>query len=120
MKYLITESKLKNVIYRFLDNYQDLKGLEEFENDFFDYDNDFMVVVIEFGHVDWDPIIQYYKYPSNPDKYNDKDFLDILPVINIVDDSIKTLLYSMFGNEYKEVFLQWFKDTYGYPANDIM
>ena len=58
MKYLITESKLKKVVYNYMKDYE---NLTEFDGDFFDWDNGQNVEAIEFGKVAWDPIFTYYK-----------------------------------------------------------
>ena len=38
MKYIITESKLKNIIFKFLDNRYDLENFYWNEDEFFDWD----------------------------------------------------------------------------------
>lgn len=120
MNYLITESKLKNVIYNFLNNYNDFKDLKEFDGDFMDWENGKWVEATEFGHFDWDPIITYYKYPSETEKYDDID-LEILPLVHVNDGNFRTMMGSLFGDmdKYEDIFLDWFEDTYGYRANNL-
>jgi len=117
MKYLITESKLKRVVYNYLKDYE---NLTEFDGDFFDWDNGQNVEAIEFGKVDWDPIFTYYKIPSNTKKYKDKSFLELLPALHSNNFDFLDTLKTLFGEESTDIVIGWFEDTYGYKVNTLI
>jgi hypothetical protein len=117
MKYLITESKLKKVVYNYLKDYS---NLTEFDGDFFDWENGHTVEAIEFGKVEWDPIFTYYKIPSNTEKFKDKDFLELVPALHVNHHDFLDTLKSLFGKESVDIVIDWFEDTYGYKVNTII
>ena len=117
MKYLITESKLKRVVYNYLKDYE---NLIEFDGDFFDWDNGQNVEAIEFGKVEWDPIFTYYKIPSNTKKYKDKSFLELLPALHSNNFDFLDTLKTLFGEESTDIVIDWFEDTYGYKVNTLI
>ena len=117
MKYLLTETKLKSVIYNYLKEYS---SLNEFDGDFFDWDNGHTVEAIEFGKVDWDPIFTYYKVPTDTEGYKDKDFLELLPALHVNHHNFLDTLELLFGEKSKDIVINWFEDTYGYEVNTII
>lgn len=124
MKYLITESKLKDIIFKYLDDSFDLENLYWEEDDFFDWDTGRNIEVIYFGddegmnNMGVSPVIEYFKYPSNPESWSE-DELQYLPSFRFVDDNVKSLLTKMFGDSFEPLAIEWFKNRSGFDAKNI-
>lgn len=121
MKYIITESKLKNIIFKFLDNRYDLENFYWNEDEFFDWDTGHNIEMIYFGEEeDFEDnyVIEYFKYPTHDGKWNDEE-LQYLPSFRFIDDEVTKLLSNMFGNEYEPIVIEWFNDRTGLNAKNI-
>jgi hypothetical protein len=124
MKYLITESKLKDIIFKYLDDSFDLENLYWEEDDFFDWDTGHNIEVIYFGddegmnNMGVSPVIEYFKYPSNPEGWTE-DELQYLPSFRFVDDNVKSLLTKMFGDTFEPFAIEWFKSRSGFDSKNI-
>lgn len=124
MKYLITESKLKDIIFKFLDDNFDLKNLDWVEEEFFDWDSGHNIEAIYFGNAEEmnnmgvSPVIEYFKYPSNSEGWSEED-LQYLPSFRFIDDNILNLLTKMFGNSFEPFAIEWFNNRTGLEAKNI-
>lgn len=96
------KSKLYDIIYNYIDNLG-LNNLEEFDGGFMDWDEDEWVDVTLFGLEEYDPIIEYFH------KIN----------TIVLGERLDKNLKSMFGNKYKEPFLNWFNTTYKLNVKEL-
>jgi len=121
MKYIITESKLKDIIFKFLDNRYDLENFYWNEDEFFDWDTGHNIEMIYFGEEeDFEDnyVIEYFKYPTHDRGWNDEE-LQYLPSFRFIDNEVTKLLSNMFGNEYEPIVIEWFNDRTGLNAKNI-
>ena len=129
MKYIITESKLNSAIYEFIDqafaskdgnteinrlpaldeNGEEIDNAYDFVND--DYYGDSSTSDYLFA---WTGE-EYYKSltPNYITKYEYERLASQAPLVDIYDKDILNKLNSYFGDAWKPVFKQWFKDKTG-------
>jgi len=130
MKYLITESKLEQAIYQYIDNlfasqngnteiYKipaidengDVEGAYDFVND--DYYEEGNQLFSWTGR-------EYYDNEKRKN-YMSKGikFIDLAPIVEIhYSDDVKTL-NSMFGEMWKPIFIKWFEDKFNLPVKTL-
>ena len=124
MKYIIKESKLKDIIFKYLDDSFDLENLYWEEEDFFDWDSGNEIEAIYFGDAEEmndmgvSPVIEYFKYPSNVEGWSEDD-LQYLPSFRFVNDNVNKMLKHMFGSSYEPIAMEWFKERTGLDVKNI-
>ena len=96
-------SKLYDIIYNYINNLG-LNNLEEFDGGFYDFDElDEWIDVTHFGLDEDNPIIEYFH------KIN----------TIVINERLDKNLKSMFGDKYKEPFLNWFNTTYKLNVKEL-
>lgn len=129
MKYIITESKLNSAIYEFIDqsfaskdgnteinrlpaldeNGEEINNAYDFVND--DYYSDYGTDDYLFA---WTGE-EYYESltPNYITNYEYERLASQAPLVDIYDKDISNKLNSYFGDTWKPVFKEWFKDKTG-------
>lgn len=128
MKYIITESKLDQVIYDYLDELfaaengnteiytlqtidvdnEDVEGSYDFVNDdYYEGDNQEYLFSLTTA--------EYYKtiHPKYITKHELETLSNDAPIVGIYDKDKLNQLNSYFGDMWKPKFKQWFKDKTG-------
>ena len=126
MKVLITENKLHNAIYQYIDDTFDISNIDYFhpetwnDDEYEDEENPYIreyFYHIYQGDYDKDgtPFVyiekEYYK-----DEPSNKSFREQSPIL-IVNDWEN--LTSTFGNHWIEPMKEWFEDNFGLPVKTI-
>lgn len=119
MKYVITESKLNSAIYEYIDNlFRDGKEIKRVK-----YGKDDEVdEAYDFYYAGEDDLFhwtgrKYYDKPEN--SLNAGKWLELAPVVEIVDYGKLDVLNAMFDNLWRPVFIQWFEDTFSLPVKTL-
>jgi len=129
MKYIITESKLSNNIYNYIDETFDTSemdwvyGLDDSENEYDEMlENENFLI---FYNGDWqgdedsDVIFHYFEvdyYDKNDPSH--KPFRDKAPILEVLGKNGRNL-ESMFGTHWHEPMKKWFKDNFKLPVKTI-
>ena len=127
MKVLITENKLFDSIYNYIEDMFDVSNIDYFhpttwnDDEYYDEENphirEFFYHTYE-GHYDEDGVafvyIQKEYYNNEP---SNKSFRNQTPIL-IVNDYEK--LTNMFGNRWIEPMKEWFKDNFDLPVKTIV
>ena len=121
MKYVISESKINNVIVKYLDdNFGDLNWTNPYDENgnesdcaaiFYkgDYDNENVVFRVYekcWWKVAWSPSIK-------------DDLIEKSPILSFENDTDYDTLNAYFGDMWKHIFEEWFKETYGFDLKTI-
>jgi len=126
MKYIITESKLNSAIYDYIDNlFHDGKKIEMVKHTREDDDTieDVEVdVAYDFFHRGDDDLFtwtgrEYYNTPKN--ELNASKWLELAPVVEIVNYQKLDSLNNMFGDLWRPVFITWFENTFSLPIKTL-
>ena len=131
MKVIITESKLDNVIYNYLDELfaaengsteiHKLESINEMgekieetydivNDDYYDDDND------------WDYLFSWSGkeyYENHVNQSFGSRLVDEAPIVEINDNNKVRNLDSYFGNLWRPVFIKWFKDKVNLPIKTL-
>jgi hypothetical protein len=126
MKVLITENRLHNAIYQYIDDTFDINNIDYFHPDTWnddEYEDEENPYIREYfyhiyqGDYDQDGIAfvyiekEYYK-----DEPSNKSFREQSPIL-IVNDWEN--LTGTFGNHWIEPMKEWFEDKFGLPVKTI-
>lgn len=120
MKYIITESKLDEVITKYLDELFDVKNINYIHMPEYDDEDGWNanenVVVFYFG--DWGDeeicLTWYGKFYY----LKNKDMSHKCPVVDIEKEYFY-LLDGYFGDKWKEPFKKWFMVNFEYPVKTV-
>jgi hypothetical protein len=127
MEYIITESKLFNAIYQYIDGSYDVDKIDFFNPETYDEDKEKDTEnphIIEFYNKEYDGdydengmlfvhiVKEYYK-----DEPSRKSFINQTPILIVNDYGT---LESMFGEYWKEPFKKWFKNKFKLPIKTIV
>jgi hypothetical protein len=127
MEYIITESKLFNAIYQYIDGSYDVDKIDFFNPETYDEDGEKDTEnphIIEFYNKEYDGdydengmlfvyiVKEYYK-----DEPSRKSFINQTPILIVNDYGT---LESMFGEYWKEPFKKWFKNKFKLPVKTIV
>ena len=127
MEYIITESKLFNAIYQYIDGSYDVDKIVFFNPETYDEDWEKDTEnphIIEFYNKEYDGdydengmlfvyiVKEYYK-----DEPSSKSFINQTPILIVNDYGT---LESMFGEYWKEPFKKWFKNKFKLPVKTIV
>ena len=126
MKVIITENKLFDSIYSYIDgdfNKDDIHwtygiSMEEWGDNFEDenylifYNGDWE------GEEDSDVIFYYLDVEYYSDEPSSKPFKDEAPILNVTGEYSEHL-DSMFGNYWKEPMKKWFQDNFNLPVKTV-
>lgn len=129
MKYIITESKMKSSIYNFIDNLFESKdgSSEIFKLDSIDSDGGSLIDSYDFVNNDYysDEGSEYLFTWTGKEyfktiysqgyitKIEYEGMVSESPTVSILDADAKEKLNNFFGDLWKPVFKQWFKDKTG-------
>jgi hypothetical protein len=127
MKVLITENKLFNALYNYLNDSYDVSKIDFFnpttfdEDEWEDTENPYITEFYNKDYVgDYDENGILFVYIVN-EYYNDEpsneSFKKQTPIL-IVNDYGK--LTTMFGERWKDPLKKWFEDNYGLPVKTIV
>ena len=126
MKYLITESKLNSAIYEYIDQlFHEGKKIEMVKHTRPD-DDTFEDVEVEdaydFFHKGEDDLFtwtgkEYYDRPFNSSLFS--KWLELAPIVEIVDYEKVDVLNNMFGNLWRPIFIKWFEDLFSLPIKTL-
>lgn len=126
MKYIITESKLFNAIYQYIDRSYDVDEIDFFNPKTYDEDEGIDIEnphIIEFYNKEYDGdydengmlfiyiVKEYYK-----DEPSSQPFINQTPILIVNNYSD---LDSLFGNYWKEPFKEWFENKFKLPVKTI-
>lgn len=126
MKYVITESKLNSAIYDYIDNlFKEGKKIEMVKHIRTDDDtlDDVEVAgTYDFFHKGDDELFtwtgrEYYDRPHNKSVWS--KWLELAPVVEIVDYEKLDVLNAMFDNLWRLVFITWFENTFSLPVKTL-
>ena len=126
MKVIITENKLFDSIYSYIDgdfNKDDIHwtygiSMEEWGDNFEDenylifYNGDWE------GEEDSDVIFYYLDVEYYSDEPSSKPFKDEAPILNVTGEYSEHL-DTMFGNHWKEPMKKWFQDNFNLPVKTV-
>ena len=126
MKLLITENKLFDSIYSYIDgdfNKDDIHwtygiSMEEWGDNFEDenylifYNGDWE------GEEDSDVIFYYLDVEYYSDEPSSKPFKDDTPILDVTGEYSEHL-YTMFGNHWKGPMKKWFQDNFNLPVKTV-
>jgi hypothetical protein len=126
MKYVITESKLNNAIYQYLDEYlkpNELNwthGMDFDENGEYEEDENFII----FYKGDWDGeddsdiVFNYFTKEYYGDEASSKSFKNNAPILEVMGGYAEHL-DNMFGVHWQESMEKWFQDNINLPVNTL-
>ena len=127
MKYVITESKLNSAIYDYIDNLfkegkkiHMVKHIARADDD--TLSDEEVEGAYDFFHKGEDELFtrtgrEYYERPYN--KFAWTKWLELAPVVEIVDYSKLDTLNNMFGDLWRPVFITWFENTFSLPIKTL-
>lgn len=128
MKIIITESKLHNSIYEYIDEYFNKNNInwtysesKDEDDNYYNENENFII----FYYGDWDGeydsdiIFNYFDvdfYDKNDPAH--KPFIKDAPVLEVMRDYAKHL-DSIFGNHWHEPMKKWFQDNFKLPVKSV-
>ena len=133
MKYIITESKLEQAIYDYLDELfsaengnTEIHKLKSLDEDDKDIDNAYDLVNDDY----YDGDNQDYLFSWTGREFYDNEkrknymskgikLIDLAPIVEIHDENKVRTLNSMFGEMWKPIFNKWFKDKVNLPVKTL-
>jgi hypothetical protein len=109
-QYVISEGKLHNIIYNYIDSHYDLEGvtMKTYEGDE-DYEG-----LIDFDDETGKRLFTYFK----PEYFTDKSDIIDSPMLEVDVDDYFTF-NNLFNNHWKDVMKKWFEDKFKLPVNYI-
>jgi len=130
MKVVITENKLTNSIYNYIDetfnpnNMDWVYGLGEDEDGYLDIDKENENFLIFFngdweGEEDSDSVFHYFDvdfYDKNDPSH--KPFRDKTPILEVLGEYGRHL-DTMFDNHWHEPMKKWFQDNFNLPVKTL-
>ena len=125
MKYIISESKLNDFILKYIEGMFPVYEINYTENEDDDGNPDDSSYVFYFGdYDDEDGEIIFRWYGKD---YWDGDDTEILrhrieqsPMLHFEDSRDSEKLDSLFGNNWKPIFKEWFKENFGLDIKTIL
>jgi hypothetical protein len=126
MKYIIAESKLNSAIYDYIDSlFKDGKKIHMVKHTREDddtLDDEEVDGAYDFFHKGDDDLftwtgIEYYNTPKNG--LNASKWLELAPVVEIVNYGKLDALNNMFGELWRPVFITWFENTFSLPIKTL-
>lgn len=127
MKYIITESKLNSAIYDYIDNLfkegkkiHMVKHIARADDD--TLSDEEVEGAYDFFHKGEDDLFtwtgkEYYERPYNKNAWT--KWLELAPVVEIVNYQKLDSLNNMFGDLWRPVFITWFENTFSLPVKTL-
>jgi len=118
MKIIISESRVNDAIYNFIDSYYDVDmiNVESMPNmdhkkencglDYYISDEDYDETIFKLYFKD------YWIYKNDPK-------IELSPLLIFEDEEFYENLDNIFGNRWNPVFVQWFKDKFNQDIKTI-
>lgn len=128
MKVLITENKLFDSIYSYIDgdfNKDDINwvyGLNDVDDEYSEIEENKHLLIFFKG--DWeseedsDVIFYYLDVEYYSDEPSSKPFKDEAPILDVTGEYSEHL-DTMFGNHWKEPMKKWFQDNFNLPVKTV-
>jgi hypothetical protein len=128
MKVLITENKLFDSIYSYIDgdfNKDDINwvyGLNDVNDEYSEIKENKHLLIFFKG--DWESeedsnvIFYYLEVEYYSDEPSSKPFKDNAPILDVTGEYSEHL-DSMFGNYWKEPMKKWFQDNFNLPVKTV-
>ena len=129
MKVIITENKVFDTIYRYLDktfNTSEIDwiyGLDDSENEYDELEENENFIIFYNG--DWqgeedsDVVFHYFEVDFyNEDDPSHKPFRDKSPILEVIGEYGKHL-DTMFDNHWEEPMKKWFQDNFNLPVKTV-
>jgi len=118
MKYIITESKLSNYIYEYIDSYLNSNEINwEYgpDEDNEDEDNEEFLIFYKEENGGEEEVFNYFKpdYYEDPGGYKDK-----APILEVLDEYGERL-DNMFDIYWHEPMKKWFEDKFNLPVKSV-
>ncbi len=129
MKVLITENKVFNVIYNYIDKKFDRDEINwvygpNDDEDNEDYpDNENFLIFYKGGT--WageeysDIVFDYFTVDYYSDEPSSRPWKERAPVLEVIDEYGEHL-DTMFGNNWKEPMKKWFQDKFNLPVKSVL
>jgi hypothetical protein len=129
MKIVITENKVFDLIYNYLDKTFDsneidwVYGMGEDENGYPDeyIKNKNLTIFYKgdwYGEEDTDIIFHYLEEEYYGDEPSGKPFRDKTPILDVMNEYSEHL-DTMFGNHWKGPMKKWFQDNFNLPVKTV-
>ena len=123
MKVLITENKLFDAIYNYIDETFDLSDLTTLHPDVWD-DNEMEDVenpyITDFydGEYSVNPIFSYFSDEYYGDEPSSQSWKQKAPILEVTGEYCENL-DTMFGNYWKDPMKKWFQDKFNLPVKTV-
>ena len=129
MKYVITENKLFNVIYQYIDSYLNpsemdwVYGFNEDEDGYSDMDIEDENFLIFYkgeyeGEENSDIVFNYFDVDYYGDEPSSKSIRDKAPILEIMGEYAEHL-DNVFNEHWKEPMIKWFQDNFNLPVKSL-
>ena len=123
MKILITESKLFNAIYQYLDSYLNSNEINwvygsdgDEDNDEYPDNEDFLIF---YKGGTWSDIVfNYFTVDYYSDEPSSKPHKDKAPIVEVMGEYGEHL-DTLFGGHWKEPMKKWFQDNFYLPVKSV-
>lgn len=127
MKYIITESKLEEIIVNYLNNMYDVNDISwkyplENDEETDDWEEDPNRLHFYKGDDEYDDriFLWYDKDYWNVERSdNARNFYEKSPILDFENVNDLEILNGYFGNKWVPVFKKWFEDHFGVPVKSI-
>jgi hypothetical protein len=128
MKIIITENKVFDVIYNYLDKTFDsneinwVYGLDDTEDEYSEPEENKNFLI--FFNGDWegeedsDNVFYYLDVEYYSDEPSSKPFKDDAPILDVTGEYSEHL-NTMFGNHWKGPMKKWFQDNFNLPVKTV-
>jgi hypothetical protein len=117
-QYVISEGKLHNIIYNYINSHYDLEGvtMKTYEGDE-DYE-ELYEGLIDFEGKTGERIFTYFKPEYFTDTPSNQFMIKNSPTLEVDADDYFTF-NNLFNNHWKDVMKKWFEDKFKLPVNYI-
>ena len=123
MKVLITENKIFDTIYKYIDKYFNPNEIDWVygENDEDDWqenpENEHFLIFYEGYYLDEYESNVFFHY-FDADYYDSQPSIDRSPVLEVLGEYAKHL-DTMFGDHWEEPMKKWFENNFNLPVNTV-
>jgi len=119
MKYLISESKLKNYVLNLIETNPNFNNLKMEASDFFDYDLGVSVNSIDFKNENDEVVMEYIPEQEGLSQALEPEYSENFPILRI-DKNANLDVHKIIMNDLvKNVLKNWFEEKYQLPVDTI-
>jgi len=115
MKYIIFESKLRDLVFSNLNSIPEYNDVKIIEDNFFDYDQGVSVDVVYFEYEPNFPSMTYYPIQSDTTDWNEVD-LESQPLLMV---HFPFMMKRYVGENLDKYFMEWFEQKFNLPVKSI-